>query len=271
MKSININELRFMDLEPLKTTSIGGNIYFSDSKVYKLFKTDNKDIILNKKRKIEILSLMQDFLYASLPVEKIVDGFFKKTLKGYSMDRDPRGRGITLDKLSTSPDLSGDYLLALKNASLHLKSTHEREEKIILGDASFSNVIVYPNQEGRYADTKFVDFDSIQLGALPADASSKLLRFYYFYKRFPLVYGKFYKSMDKISYLLHFFYSIFGEDILRINPYDYDELSEQVNTLYRLRPTFYLLRNCSGIPDVYYLHEVIDLKDAPVLSKLLVK
>ena len=32
------------------------------------------------------------------------------------------------------------------------------------------NIMVYPNEEGRYVDTKFIDFDSIQIGELESDA-----------------------------------------------------------------------------------------------------
>lgn len=271
MKSISLKQLEILDLQPLKVSSRGGNIYYSDEKIYKLFKTDDKGIIRNKKRKIEILSMMKDYVYASLPVDKIVDGVVKRTLKGYTMNRDNRGLGISIDSLIKCPGFLEDYLFALKDASLHLKQTHERPEKIVLGDATFSNIVVYPNQDGKYVETVFVDFDSIQMGKLEADAISKMLRYYFYYKGFDFKYGKFYVAMDKISYLLHFFYSIFEDDFFRISPYQYDEIAEQINTLYRLRSTFYLLRNCRGVPDVPYLHEVIDLKDSKDMSMLLTK
>lgn len=268
MKSISLDRLKTMDLQQLKVRSCGGNIYYTDDKIYKLFKTDDRFVIMNKRCKIEILHRLRDYAYAFLPTQRIVDGpLWSRTLKGYVMDR--RENGVILSELSTNPDYFDDYLFALLDASLHLKITHERPEKIILGDANFDNIMVYPDRCGKYTDTMFVDFDSVQICGLEAEAVSVLLKEYFYYKGFPIIYGRFYKSMDKISHLLHFFYSIFSEDIFKVSSYKYDELSEILNTLYRLRPTFYLLRTCRGVPDVPYLHEVIDVKDVKMLSKCL--
>ncbi len=268
MKSISLKEVRSMNLEPLKVRSLGGYIFHSSDKVYKLFRTNDKDIILNKKRKIEILSVMRDYAHAFLPIEKIEDGpFWNRTLKGYTTDY--RSLGIRMDSLGLDPLRSEDYLRALINASKHLKEIHERSEEIVLGDATFENIMVYPDEEGKYTETKFIDFDSIQIGELKCDAVSALLYYYFFVKRFSLNFSYLTPDMDKISHLLSFFYLIFGDDIFSIKPREFDQLSEQLNTLYRLRPTFYYLRQCCRIPDVPYLHQVIDVNDAAVLSKML--
>lgn len=267
MKSISLKEVRSMNLEPLKVRSLGGYIFHSSDKVYKLFRTNDKDIILNKKRKIEILSVMRDYAHAFLPIEKIEDGpFWNRSLKGYTTDY--RSLGIRMDILGVDSFRSEDYLRALIHASKHVKETHERSEKIVLGDATFENIMVYPDEKGNYTETKFIDFDSIQIGELKADAVSALLYYYFFMKGFSLDFSRVTPDIDRISYLLSFFYLIFGTDIFNIKPREFDQLSEELNTLYRLRSTFYYLRQCSRIPEVPYLHQVIDVKDAAVLSKV---
>lgn len=267
MKSISLDKMKTMDLKHLDVCSLGGNIFHSSDRVYKLFRTNDKSIILNKKRKIEMLSVMRDYSHAFLPIEKIVNGpFWNRSLKGYTTDY--RSLGIRMDSLGMDPFRSEDYLRALIHASKHLKETHKRSEKIVLGDATFENIMVYPNEEGKYIETKFIDFDSIQIGELKSDAVSALLYYYFFIKGFSLDFSYLTLDMDKISYLLFFFSLIFDTDIFKIPAYEYDRLSEQLNTLYRLRPIFYYLRQCSGIPDVPYLHQVIDVKDAAVLSKM---
>lgn len=267
MKSISLKEVRSMNLEPLKVRSLGGYIFHSSDKVYKIFQTNDRKIIFNKARKIEMLSLMRDYAHTFLPIEKIEDGpFWNKSLKGYTTDY--RSLGIRMDLLSLDLFRAEDYLKALINATKHLKETHDRSERIVLGDATFENIMVYPNEEGRYVDTKFIDFDSIQIGELESDAVSALLYDYFFVKGFSLDFSHVTPNMDRISYLLAFFYLIFGTDIFNIKPREFDQLSEELNTLYRLRSTFYYLRQCSRIPEVPYLHQVIDVKDAAVLSKV---
>jgi len=161
------------------------------------------------------------------------------------------------------------YYMAVHSSSLALKRIHDRHEGIILGDASYDNIIVIFHPFGMIEKTLCIDFDSVQISSVDCEfkVTSKLLA--NFYSDLGIKKYEHSQNTDRLTRLLYFLRTFFALDLFELPLYEYDKKCELSNTLKNLRNTIIELKKLMDdkkLPYIPYMHEVLDLTDAFGLS-----
>lgn len=266
----NIEDLGF-----IKTDFKGSeaNIYVNENKgiCYKRFKDKNLDYLKDKQMKLELLSNLKELEEAVLPLD---EGYDYKTdlLDGYTMKF--YEHAINMYELSkfTSVFELRKFFMAVLFSSRALKRIHERAEKIVIGDASYQNLIILTDPNGLIEKSLCIDFDSVEVGNIDCKykSTSELLSSY-FSSLGILEYNQS-QNTDRLTRLLYFLNSFFALNIKELPLYEYDKKCELSNTLKNLRSIITELKKVNTpneIPYIPYMHEVLDLTDAYELSRKL--
>jgi tRNA A-37 threonylcarbamoyl transferase component Bud32 len=228
------------------------DIYCDFSYVYKIFvnylnykKKAYLEYLKRKRQKIELLSGIQKLPNVVLPKQLVFDG--DDNFLGLSMDFILNSK--TLNKFFSDEEFSL-FVKLLLNVSTDMKKIHRRNEGLVFGDFTFSNILVDENLK-HY----FIDFDSVGVLNLPCERISPQLGDYSDYKGKRI---KIDKNSDRISFILSFFEYVFSKKFFDISLYDFDEKTEKISILRDFRNIFVeLLREDSKIPQVPYFHEVL--------------
>lgn len=243
--------------------------YIKGDICYKKFKSKTDvEYLKDKERKIEFLLDMKDLKDAVLPLSKGYN-FEEKVIDGYFMNYYPGSINMkALSSFSNVKELR-KFFMAVNLSSLALKRIHERKENIIVGDASYDNLIVLENPLGFIEKVLCIDFDSVQIECIDCKykLTSELLSQYFAY--FNQKTYEHDKNTDRLTRLLYFLNSFFALDIKELPLYEYDKKCELSNTLKNLRHLFIELKNLediSKLPSIPYMFEVLDLTDVYGLS-----
>lgn len=273
-----MNILSPKDIKKLSLRETG--IYGSEAKLlvssnkkvcYKKFTIQERSYLMEKARKLLFLSSIPPLEDAVLP-QDIVYNSEKNLLEGYLMDYYPNTP--TMYKMSTFYDEKGlrNFFMAVNLTSQALKRIHNRPEKIILGDASYQNLLILKDKTGVIMKSLCVDFDSATFGGLDFVniSTSELLGQYFAWLGIKSYNQN--QNTDRLTRLLYFLHAIFYLDFLDLPLYEYDAACELSRTLRNLRNVVLELKQLKSernIPYIPYMHEVLDLKDTLTLSRML--
>lgn len=247
MDIIRRDDIDFSKLQKLKCRANSeSNLYSDEEILYKMFKGLTPIGLRRKERKIELLGEGQQIDNVIMPNSKVIDG---NLMFGYGMDyiKD----SLILFEFAKRNKNINDFLRLIYDVSLTLRKIHEDPRNIAVGDLSFSNIIFDKNYR-HY----FVDFDGCMIDDFPSEKISFLLADY------TKVRGMYRFSVDKntdiFSLMLCTLHTIFGEEIDKVSMYDYDFVSERVETLKNIREFVVEMKKHNNfIPEVPYMDEVI--------------
>lgn len=249
------------------------SLYADGNKAYKIFYEDFFKITgINAKKymkKLIALSNIKGLDEAVLPEELIVNGkLVYENLRGFSMDY--VDEAISLKDLSEDWGNTSYYFKALFNVSIGLKNIHDRPENIVLRDSNFTNVLLCKDCNGEYTIPKFIDLDSAMLGDFQGKDENDFVMYinvmsFLSERKEKIVFDA---NLDRLTHLIHFLNFVFGESIYELDMDEYDDMSEEINSLRNIRDVIIRLKDMDkSIPYVPYMHEFIDLSDEAVLSK----
>lgn len=266
MEKINIENIEKLGYKKTNLQGSESHIYVDEKEetCYKKFKIRAQDYLEDKDTKLKYLLGLRD-IDAVLPI-KI--GYIENTIDGYFMKYYKNAINMKqLSKFTTVSELR-KFFIAVNFSSLSLKRIHEKE--IIIGDASYNNIIIQTNENGIIERTLCVDFDSVDIEAIDCKyiCTSKLLS-EYFSKLGKLEYLQT-RNTDRLTRLLYFLNAFFSLDILELPMYEYDRKCELSNTLKNLRTTIIEIKKATTvekIPHIPYMYETLDLLDVYELSK----
>lgn len=257
MEKIELKEINFNKLNKIECTYHSeGNLYHDKNRVYKLFKSPRKKILIQKQRKIELLSDGKKIPNVIMPIDGICSG---TKFRGYTMKYINNSIALYDNK-----KINKDYqrlLPILLEVSQIVKKIHHDSRNIVVGDLSFHNIIVDNNSK-----PFFVDIDSCKISNLNNEKISALL--YGLYKDKNINNIEINKDSDKLSLLLSFLDIIFEKNILNLNMHKYDELAEKIETLKNIKSILINLKYKKYIPKVPYLHELISDKDIKTRKRI---
>ena len=222
------------------------NLYYGGDTLYKIFKGLNPIELRRKERKIELLHDGDKIDNVVMPKSKVING---NLISGYSMDyiKD----SLILFEFAKKNKNINDFLRLIYDVSLTLRKIHDDPRNIVVGDLSFSNII-FDEKFKHY----FVDFDGCMINGISSERISFLLNDYTRLRgifRFNVN-----KSTDMFSLMICTLHTIFGEEIDKVSMYDYDFVSERVETLRNIRKLVIEIKKRNNfIPEVPYMDEVI--------------
>ncbi len=269
MKKINSANLKTIGFKKSDLKGSEAQLYIKDDICYKKFKDNDIKYLKDKERKIEFLSEMKNFEDAVLPLELGFD-YNKNIIDGYTMHYYKDAINMFELSLITNVNELRKYYMAVHSSSLALKRIHDRHEGIILGDASYDNIIVIFHPFGMIEKTLCIDFDSVQISSIDCEfkVTSKLLA--NFYSDLGIKKYEHNQNTDRLTRLLYFLRTFFALDLFELPLYEYDKKCELSNTLKNLRSTIIELKKLMDdkkLPYIPYMHEVLDLTDVYELSR----
>lgn len=271
MKRFDIESIKTLGFKKSELKGSEAQLYIKGDICYKRFKDNDIKYLKDKERKIEFLSEMKNFEDAVLPLE-LGYNYESNRIDGYTMQYYKDAINMFELSLITNINELRKYYMAVHSSSLALKRIHDRQERIILGDASYDNIIVTFHPFGMIEKTFCVDFDSVQISSVDCEfkVTSKLLA--NFYSDLGIKKYEHNQNTDRLTRLLYFLRTFFALDLFELPLYEYDKKCELSNTLKNLRNTIIELKKLMDdkkLPYIPYMHEVLDLTDAYGLSKKL--
>lgn len=248
MEEIKSKEIDFSALQKLHSQGTKGTIYTDGDICYKfldgLYQNEKRDLY-RKFLDMDGIKIDNVLLPQGLIIE---DG----RLKGYTMRYFANSMPLS-DKFLKRYFNCNELLLYVKKASTILRNIHSNG--IVCQDLSFENILV--DDKGNVV---FCDIDGCTYNGHTSPFFSVL------FKEFLVDYRKskisIKEDVDKVSMILSFYLTMYGELLQKIAKKQYDTLSDNIQTLENLRGIANILvdKKCP-IQDIPYLDEVIDLTD----------
>ena len=248
MEEIKFKEINFSTLRKLQSQGTKSTIYTDGVICYKFL----DGLYFDEKRDLYKKFLDMDGIKINnvlLPQNLIIED---SQLKGYTMPYFENSISLS-DKFLKRYFNCNELLVCVEKASKILRNIHNNG--IICQDLSFENILVDGDD-----NVVFCDIDGCTYGKHTSPFISKLLNdFLTNYRHSKLVINE---DLDKLSMILSFYLTMYGELLQRITKRQYHTLSNNIQTLENLRDiTNMLVDKSSIIKDIPYLDEVIDLTD----------
>lgn len=246
MISINYNDIDFSKLSKLDDVCSTNDVYLYDDTIIKIFKKYKKEDLKTLESKLELLEEKSNIEFLNLPQS--------------SIKKDGNLVGITLPFINNSMTLNEllqrkgilESMGMLKDASVKLSKLHR--EKIIIGDMHFDNIITDIENTNHFIDVESYGISNYK----PIDMPSITYN-YYAWMNYYIHQNS---NMDKISFFLALFSSIFNKNIISVSENEYEIKSKQLPMLIKLKDIFLDLKySYSEEPDMPYLYEVINDDD----------
>ena len=248
MEEIKYKEIDLSTLQKLQRQGTKSTIYTDGVICYKfldgLYSTEKRDLY-KKFLDMEEIKINDVLLPQNLIIE---DG----QLKGYTMPYFANSIPMS-DKFLKRYFNCNELLIYVEKASKILRNIHNNG--IICQDLSFENILV--DDDGNIV---FCDIDGCTYREHTSPFISWLLNnFLIDYRHSELVINE---DLDKLSMILSFYLTMYGELLQKITRRQYHTLSDNIQTLENLRDIANMLvdKSCL-IRDIPYLDEAIDLTD----------
>lgn len=248
MEEIKLKEIDLSILQKIQSQGTKSTIYTDGDLCYKFLDGlyPNEKIDLYKK----FLDMDGIKIYNVLfPKHLIVEN---GNLKGYTMKYFANSVPLS-DKFLRRYFNCNEIFNYVEKASRILRNIHSNG--IVWQDLSFENILV--DDRGNVV---FCDIDSCTYKEYSSPFFSILFKEFLIDYRKSEVSTK--EDIDKVSMILSFYLTMYGELLQRITRKQYHILSDNINTLENLRGIANILidKSCP-IKDIPYLDEVIDLND----------
>ena len=147
-----------------------------------------------------------------------------------------------------------DSLSTLKDASIRLSRLHRDSDRILVGDMHFDNIIIDDKGNNHFIDVESYGIQSLKPSDIPSITYN-----YYTWMNYYICHSS---NMDKISFFLALFSSIFNKNIISVSENEYEIKSKQILILEKLKDVFLDLKySYAEEPDMPYLYEVINDDD----------
>ncbi len=256
MEIIELNDINLDELEKYKVQGTKSTVYHDGEYCIKILDglhPYEKEILYKKLLEMDGM-ILDDVL---MPKDLIVHN---GQLAGYTMN-DFKNSVNILDYLTSTRYIDCKYILkVVKEASLILKKIHEYG--IICQDLSFDNILIDEDGNIKYSDIDgcaFKDYNSPYMSVL-------LKRFLIDYRKDKLCYVT--KNMDRISFMLSFYYVIYLRELQKLSEKKYHSLSDNISTLENCREYANMLLGFRTLPEVPYLDELINDSDNYIIDRI---
>ncbi|MCH5166250.1 MAG: hypothetical protein J1F35_00020 [Erysipelotrichales bacterium] len=253
MEIVSKKDLDLRNAKKLKVGSFESNLYVKDEYLYKMFKMlvfyrYGIERLRDKEIKVNILSDVEipEIIKPSRIVKprKIIEGlempYIKNTTNLYSF-------------FEYSRDIS-EYLKVVSKTSKVLKTIHDDPRDIVVCDMNFDN-IMFDSEYNIY----FCDSDSYSVSGIPSTSIGKSLDIYC--KNRSLSPKSADIRYDNFQMFINFLQILFAKYIEHITTEEYERLCDEVSSLRNMRKYFYKTLKSVTVPEVPYLHELIDDAD----------
>lgn len=257
MDKIKLTDIDLSKLEISKNQGTKSTIYIQDNlciKILDKYLQKEKEILLKKTLEMDGLFIENVLLPKSIIIEN-------EKLEGYVMNNFKNSIPLN-DYFGTYRYVNcKEFFNVIKKASIILKEIHKTD--IICQDISFDNILI-----DKYGNIKYCDIvDSCTYKNYNSPFISLLLNeFITNYRK-----EKYYipsKNMDRVSFMLSFYYLIYLEQLQKISKKKYHSLSDNINTLEITRKyANILVDKKSKIPEIPYMDELIDDKDEYIIDR----
>lgn len=248
MDVIKSNEIDLSSLQKLRIQGTQSTLYTDGNICYKfldgLYPNEKKDL---HKKFLDMNGIKIDNVL--LPQTLIIENGL---LKGYTMTYFHNSMPLS-DKFLKRYFNCNELLIYVEKASRILRDIHNND--IGCQDLSFENILVDNN-----GNIQFCDIDGCTFKKHHSPFFSIL------FKEFLIDYRNSKVStvedVDKISMILSFYLTLYGEVLQKITKKQYHTLLDHMNTLENMKKITSILIDKKGpIQDIPYLDEVIDLND----------
>lgn len=258
MDSIEKDLLNIKSKIKLNVKSSESRVYRDDERLYKLYRGVSFESLNNKKEKINML-YNGGYILPSVVIPDLLildKNMFVGIGEKYIRD------SIQLYDYFDSYDDISNLLNILKRISLDLKKIHENPNDIIISDFHFDNVLLDKNY-----NHYIIDIDSCEINGIKGDRIPGLYENYLYSIRY--YDSNIDKNTDKISFMLSTLFLFFNKNLEEISQYEYDELSEKLETFNNFKRDFKKLKKLEKIEPVEYFYDYISDKD--INHKILLK
>lgn len=248
MEEMKSKEIDLSTLQKLQSQGTKSTIYTDGDICYKfldgLYPNEKRDL---HRKFLDMAGIKIDNVL--LPQDLIIEN---GRLKGYTMRYFANSMPLS-DKFLKRYFNCNELLLYVEKASTILRNVHSNG--IVCQDLSFENILV--NDKGNVA---FCDIDGCTYKGHTSPFFSVLFKEFLVDYRKSKISTK--EDVDKVSMILSFYLTMYGEVLQRITKKQYHTLSDNIHTLENLREIANILvdKKCP-IQDIPYLDEVIDLTD----------
>ena len=248
MTNIKFEDIDFSKLSKLEDVCSTNDVYLFENKIIKIFKKYKQEELKDLEKKIELLGEKSYFDFLNIPQEKII--------------KDNKLSGIVLPFINNSMTLNEllqrkgivDSLSTLKDASIRLSRLHRDSDRILVGDMHFDNIIIDDKGNNHFIDVESYGIQSLKPSDIPSITYN-----YYTWMNYYICHSS---NMDKISFFLALFSSIFNKNIISVSENEYEIKSKQILILEKLKDVFLDLKySYAEEPDMPYLYEVINDDD----------
>ena len=257
--------LENIDLDELE--EIGGvshkesTLFYNKNTIYKLFDDLTDSERRRKETKVELLGDGSILPITVMPKDKLVYGFLNDRFEGYSMDY--ISDATTLLKAFTENKKMYLFLYIINIVSQAIEKIHKDSRNIVISDLHAKNIILDKNMNPYIVDIESAKIDGIKNDTIALSLHNYLLNrnLYTNIETTP--------NTDRLCLLMMALNIIFRKHIDKISQYEYDEKAEQIATLKNMRELVLEIQKSSTIPEVPYIHELIQYSD--IFKRSLIK
>ena len=254
MRKIYLEDIDLDTLEEINGVSHKESTLFYDKNtVYKLFDDLTDSERRRKETKVELLGDGNPLPIIIMPQDKIVYGFLNDRFEGYSMDYISDSN--TLLKAFTGNKKIHLFLYLINIISQSIEKIHKDPRNIVISDLHAKNIILDKN-----FNPHIVDIESAKVDGIKNDAIALSLHNYLSNRNLSTNIETT-PNTDRLCLLMMTLNILFEKHIDKISQYEYDEKSEQLATLKNMRELIIEIQKSSAIPEVPYIHELIQYSD----------
>ena len=253
MEIVTKKELDLRNAIKLNVGSFESNLYVKDENIYKMFKMlrfyrYGLDFLKDKEIKVNILSDVE--IPEIIKATRIIKS--RKIIEGLEMPYVKNVNNLyNFYEYSRSISL---YLQVVSKASKVLKTIHSDPRDIVVCDMNFAN-IMFDSDHNIY----FCDSDSYSVSGLPSTSIGKSFDIYCKNRRLNPKSADI--KYDNFQMFINFLQILFAKYIEHITVAEYERLCDEISSLRNMRKYFYKTLKSVTIPEVPYLHELIDEAD----------
>lgn len=255
MDKIKLSDIDFSKLKKVQTTKTQNTTFVDGENFIKILDKlylDEKNSLYGKLLALEGVQINNVLFPKTLIIN---DG----KLEGYITDYF-KNSSTLVDYFLTSRFINcKDIFEALKKASFILRDIHDAG--IIYQDVHFANILI--NKE---KDIKYIDIDGCAYQNYKTIFIPTILKRFIEYRKDEFCIRS--ENMDRISFMLSFFYIMYIKEIQKLSKRQYHSLSNNISTLENARLYANQLLLNDTLPDVPYLDEIINEEDDFIIDRI---
>ena len=261
--------LEDINLDDLPILNSGGHqestLFHDDTTVYKIF-DDLTDSERNRKQtKVELLGDGGPLPLTIMPQDELVYGIFGDRFEGYSMDYIKDAKTLYY-AFTREKNYISSFLYIMNIVSQAIKNIHSDPRNIVISDVHADNIILDKQLNPYLIDMESAKIDGIKNDTMPLSLKQYLSNRNLYSQKEQFVTTK---NTDRLCLIMMTLGIIFRTNIDKLSLYEFDKKTEQIETLKNMRNLVIEIQKSVQIPEVPYIHELIEYKD--ILKRILIK